>query len=76
MIQFSCDGLCRVLRFVGQTEWYCPDKRGKFNWDFLNHRDTQLEEVNMNYTLINYTGLVNLGKELCFFYSNFIFSLS
>ncbi|TMS07590.1 Distal membrane-arm assembly complex protein 2 [Larimichthys crocea] len=52
-----------AFRFVGQTEWYCPDKRGKFNWDFLNHRDTQLEEVNMNYTLINYTGLVNLEEQ-------------
>ncbi|TKS81417.1 ATP synthase subunit s-like protein [Collichthys lucidus] len=52
-----------AFRFVGQTEWYCPDKKGKFNWDFLNHRDTQLEEVNMNYTLINYTGLVNLEEQ-------------
>lgn len=53
-----------ILRFVGQTEWFCADKRGKFNWDFLNHKDALLEDINMSYTLINHRGLRNLGNEL------------
>ncbi|XP_038550044.1 distal membrane-arm assembly complex protein 2 [Micropterus salmoides] len=48
------------FRFVGQPEWFRADQRGKFNWQFLDHKDTPLEEVNMSYTLINYTGLANL----------------
>ncbi len=56
--------ICGVLRYVGQSEWFHADKRGKFNWDFLDHKDTPLEEVNMNYTEMNYTGLENLGNEL------------
>lgn len=53
-----------ILRFVGQTEWFRADKRGKFNWDFLNHKDTLLEDIDMSYTLINYRGLTNLGNSL------------
>lgn len=74
---FSCEHLCCVLRYVGQSGWFHADKRGNFNWDFLDHKDTPLEEVNMNYTVINYTGLANLGNELqlCFFsLSFFLFS--
>ncbi|XP_044057231.1 distal membrane-arm assembly complex protein 2 [Siniperca chuatsi] len=48
------------FRYVGQSEWFRADQRGKFNWEFLDHKDTPLEEVNMSYTLINYTGLGNL----------------
>lgn len=55
--------LC-ILRFVGQTEWFSADQRGKFSWDFLNHKDALLEEVNLNYTLINHRGLSNLGNRL------------
>lgn len=55
------------LRFVGWSEWCFADKKGKFNWDFLNHKEKPLEEVNMNYTLINYRGLSNLGNELHIF---------
>lgn len=55
--------LC-ILRFVGQTEWFIADQRGKFSWDFLNHKDALLEEVNLNYTLINQRGLSNLGNRL------------
>lgn len=53
-----------ILRFVGQTEWFSADRRGKFSWDFLNHKDALLEEVNLNYTLINHRGLSNLGNRL------------
>ncbi|XP_054650908.1 distal membrane-arm assembly complex protein 2 [Dunckerocampus dactyliophorus] len=48
------------FRFVGQLDWFRADHRGKFNWDFLNYKDTPLEEVDMSYTVINYTGLTNL----------------
>ncbi|XP_054458984.1 distal membrane-arm assembly complex protein 2 [Anoplopoma fimbria] len=48
------------FRFVGQSEWFQANRRGKFSWDFLNHKETLLEEVNMSYTVINFSGLVNL----------------
>nr|XP_040038173.1 distal membrane-arm assembly complex protein 2 [Gasterosteus aculeatus aculeatus] len=48
------------FRYVGQSEWFRADRRGKFNWDFLNHKDTLLEEVNMSHTVINSGGLGNL----------------
>ncbi|XP_031716789.1 distal membrane-arm assembly complex protein 2 [Anarrhichthys ocellatus] len=48
------------FRYVGQSDWFRADRRGKFNWDFLTHKDTPLEEVNMSYTVINYSGLGNL----------------
>ncbi|KAM7413582.1 hypothetical protein PAMA_020794 [Pampus argenteus] len=51
------------FRFVGQPTWFRADRRGKFNWDFLNHKDTPLEEVDMSYTVINYTGLGNLEEQ-------------
>ncbi|XP_061774886.1 distal membrane-arm assembly complex protein 2 [Nerophis ophidion] len=51
------------FRFVGQSEWFRADPRGKFNWDFLNYKDTPLEEVDMSYTVINYIGLSNLVKQ-------------
>uniref|UniRef100_A0A8C2XAH6 Distal membrane-arm assembly complex protein 2 n=1 Tax=Cyclopterus lumpus TaxID=8103 RepID=A0A8C2XAH6_CYCLU len=48
------------FRYVGQSEWFRTDRRGKFNWKFLDHKETPLEEVNMSYTVINYGGLGNL----------------
>ncbi|XP_020492523.1 distal membrane-arm assembly complex protein 2 [Labrus bergylta] len=48
------------FRYVGQSEWFGSDPSAKFNWDFLNHKDTQLEEVNMSHTLISFRGLRNL----------------
>lgn len=63
-IRFSCGHLCCVFRYAGQTDWFRADQRGRFSWDFLNHKDTALEEVDMSYTIINYTGLENLGTEL------------
>ncbi|KAK5868279.1 hypothetical protein PBY51_009308 [Eleginops maclovinus] len=48
------------FRFVGQSDWFSADRRGKFNWAFMDHKNTPLEEVNMNYTGINYRGLENL----------------
>ncbi|XP_041797169.1 distal membrane-arm assembly complex protein 2 [Chelmon rostratus] len=48
------------FRYAGQSEWFRTDQKGNFNWDFLNYKDTPLEEVNMSSTLINYRGLKNL----------------
>ncbi|KAM8902583.1 distal membrane-arm assembly complex protein 2 [Spinachia spinachia] len=48
------------FRYVGQSEWFFPDKRGRLNWDFINYKDTLLEEVNLSYTFFNYGGLGNL----------------
>lgn len=52
-----------ILRYVGQSEWFRTNQRGKFSWDFLNHKNTPIEEADMSYTIINYTGLENLGTE-------------
>ncbi|KAM4565848.1 distal membrane-arm assembly complex protein 2 isoform 2-T2 [Odontesthes bonariensis] len=51
------------FRYVGHSDWFHSDHRGKFSWDFLNHKDTPLEEVDMSHTVINYTGLFNLEKQ-------------
>lgn len=76
MIQFSCARLCHVLRYAGQTDWFRANQRGKFSWDFLNHKDTALEEVDMSYTVINYTGLENLGAEPKLFYFSVSFKIT
>ncbi|XP_051935058.1 distal membrane-arm assembly complex protein 2 isoform X2 [Hippocampus zosterae] len=55
--------LLRKNAFVGHSEWFRADHKGKFNWDFLNYKDTPLEEVDMSYTIINYTGLSNLEAQ-------------
>ncbi|XP_061781912.2 distal membrane-arm assembly complex protein 2 [Nerophis lumbriciformis] len=51
------------FRFVGQSEWFRADRRGKFNSDFLNYKDTPLEEVDMSYTIMNWIGLSNLERQ-------------
>ncbi|XP_047450274.1 distal membrane-arm assembly complex protein 2 isoform X2 [Mugil cephalus] len=51
------------FRFVGQSEWFRADQRGKFNWDFLNYKDTPLEEVDLSFTVINYRGVANLERQ-------------
>lgn len=51
------------FRYVGQSDWFLTDSRGKFNWDFLKYTEAQLQDVNMSHTLINYTGLDNLKNQ-------------
>lgn len=63
------DPLCCVLRYAGHSDWFRSDQRGRFNWDFLNHKDTALEEVDVSHTVINYNGLENLGTEIRFCWS-------
>ncbi|XP_061639038.1 distal membrane-arm assembly complex protein 2 isoform X3 [Phyllopteryx taeniolatus] len=53
-------GLQKKNAFVGQSEWFRVDRKGKFKWDFLSYKDTPLEEADMSYTIINYIGLSNL----------------
>uniref|UniRef100_A0A674CRX5 Distal membrane-arm assembly complex protein 2 n=1 Tax=Salmo trutta TaxID=8032 RepID=A0A674CRX5_SALTR len=60
---FKNRGIRQKNLFAGQSEWFRSDRRGKFNWDFMNHRDTSIEEVDVSNTLINYTGLENLVKQ-------------
>ncbi|KAK0143052.1 Distal membrane-arm assembly complex protein 2 [Merluccius polli] len=49
-----------AFRYAGQSEWFRSDSRGKFSWDFVNHKDSALEEVDMSHTVINQIGLANL----------------
>lgn len=51
------------FRYVGQSEWFRRNHRGKLPWDFLNHKDTPLEEIDMSHTVVNYKGLFNLEKQ-------------
>ncbi|KAM6933030.1 distal membrane-arm assembly complex protein 2 [Xenentodon cancila] len=51
------------FRYAGQSQWFRADHRGKFSWDFLNHKDSPLEEVDMSHTVINYAGVLNLEKQ-------------
>ncbi|XP_061576226.1 distal membrane-arm assembly complex protein 2 [Cololabis saira] len=51
------------FRYAGQSQWFRADQRGRFSWDFLNHKDSPLEEVDMSHTVINYTGVLNLAEQ-------------
>ncbi|XP_034024812.1 distal membrane-arm assembly complex protein 2-like [Thalassophryne amazonica] len=51
------------FRYVGQPDWFRANQRGKFSWDFLNHKGTQLEEIDMSNTVITYRGLDNLENQ-------------
>uniref|UniRef100_A0A8C9T238 Distal membrane-arm assembly complex protein 2 n=1 Tax=Scleropages formosus TaxID=113540 RepID=A0A8C9T238_SCLFO len=48
-------------RFSGQSEWFRPNEKGKFSWDFVNFQEHPIEEVDVSGTVINCTGLDNLG---------------
>ncbi|XP_028857522.1 distal membrane-arm assembly complex protein 2 [Denticeps clupeoides] len=51
------------FRFAGQTDWFRPNGRGRFSYDFMNYPDTLIEEVDMSGTAINCEGLDNLVKQ-------------
>lgn len=53
-----------VSRFAGQSEWFRPDSRGRFSYDFMSTPDAQIEEVDLSGTIINHNGLDNLGNQL------------
>ncbi|XP_069063613.1 distal membrane-arm assembly complex protein 2 isoform X2 [Pleurodeles waltl] len=48
-------------RFQGQEEWFRADKKGKFSWDFINHKDVPVEAVDLSGCLVNYDGLENIA---------------
>ncbi|KAJ0063669.1 hypothetical protein NL108_004797, partial [Boleophthalmus pectinirostris] len=48
------------FRYRGHTDWFHAEK---FNWDFLNHKDCPLEEIDLSYTVINYDGLGNFDEQ-------------
>uniref|UniRef100_A0AAV2J457 Distal membrane-arm assembly complex protein 2 n=1 Tax=Knipowitschia caucasica TaxID=637954 RepID=A0AAV2J457_KNICA len=48
------------FRFCGQSHWF---RANKFNWDFMNHKDCPLEEIDLSYTVINYEGLKNIEEQ-------------
>ncbi|XP_072314157.1 distal membrane-arm assembly complex protein 2 [Eucyclogobius newberryi] len=48
------------FRFQGQSDWFRAEK---FSWDFLNHKDCLLEEIDLSYTLINFEGLDNFVEQ-------------
>ncbi|XP_066514490.1 distal membrane-arm assembly complex protein 2-like [Hoplias malabaricus] len=56
-------GLGGSFRFKGQSEWFRPDPRGKFSFDFLNTPELTIEEIDLNRTLINHSGLENIVSQ-------------
>ncbi|XP_055051593.2 distal membrane-arm assembly complex protein 2 [Misgurnus anguillicaudatus] len=51
------------FRFAGESEWFRPDSRGKFSYEFLNTPDLHIEQVDLSGTLINHEGLDNLVRQ-------------
>lgn len=51
-----------TCRFSDQSEWFRPNSRGKFSYDFLNTPDSTIEEIDLSGTLINHDGLDNISK--------------
>uniref|UniRef100_H3BFY2 Distal membrane-arm assembly complex protein 2 n=1 Tax=Latimeria chalumnae TaxID=7897 RepID=H3BFY2_LATCH len=48
------------IRFAGHRDWFRANRRGKFDWSFLNYKDVPLEAVDASGSLINYDGLDHL----------------
>ncbi|XP_051534521.1 distal membrane-arm assembly complex protein 2 isoform X2 [Myxocyprinus asiaticus] len=53
----------RKNKFAGQSEWFRPDSRGRFSYEFVSTPDTHIEEVDLSGTLINHEGLDNLVSQ-------------
>lgn len=51
------------FRFAGQSEWYRPDSRGRFSYEFLSNPDAHVEQMDLSGTLINHDGLDNLVRQ-------------
>ncbi|XP_067101904.1 distal membrane-arm assembly complex protein 2 [Osmerus mordax] len=51
------------VRYAGQSQWFRSDRRGRFTWDFMNHKDSPVEEVDASNTVIDYSGLENLVRQ-------------
>ncbi|XP_069602718.1 distal membrane-arm assembly complex protein 2 isoform X1 [Ranitomeya imitator] len=48
------------VRFKGHTEWFRPDHRGRYTWDFLQHKDVPIESLDLSGSMVTYTGLSNI----------------
>ncbi|XP_059187776.1 distal membrane-arm assembly complex protein 2 [Centropristis striata] len=48
------------FRFVGQSEWFQAETGRKFNWAFMQHSGSLLEEVDVSYSIINHVGIMNM----------------
>ncbi|XP_033833191.1 distal membrane-arm assembly complex protein 2 [Periophthalmus magnuspinnatus] len=48
------------FRYRGRSDWFHAEK---FDWDFINHKDCPLEEIDLSYTVINCDGLGNFDEE-------------
>ncbi|XP_030633834.1 distal membrane-arm assembly complex protein 2 [Chanos chanos] len=51
------------FRFAGQSEWFRPNARGKFSYDFMNYPTSSIEEIDLSGTPINHVGLDNLVSQ-------------
>ncbi|XP_017579010.1 distal membrane-arm assembly complex protein 2 [Pygocentrus nattereri] len=56
-------GLGGGFRFAGHSDWFRPDSRGKFSYDFLNTPNSTIEEIDLSRTLINHAGLENIVSQ-------------
>ncbi|XP_044124331.1 distal membrane-arm assembly complex protein 2-like isoform X2 [Bufo gargarizans] len=48
------------VRFKGHTEWFRPNHKGHYTWDFLQHKDVPVECVDLSGSMVTYMGLGNL----------------
>ncbi|XP_041919465.1 distal membrane-arm assembly complex protein 2 isoform X1 [Alosa sapidissima] len=52
------------FRFAGQTEWFRPNARGRFSYEFMTFPDSMIEDVDLSGTPINCDGLDNIVSQL------------
>ncbi|KAM4020939.1 distal membrane-arm assembly complex protein 2 [Anomaloglossus baeobatrachus] len=50
------------VRFKGHTEWFRPNRRGRYTWDFLQHKDTPIEGLDLSGSMVNFMGLSNIDS--------------
>ncbi|KAM4640571.1 distal membrane-arm assembly complex protein 2 [Discoglossus pictus] len=48
------------VRFQGHEDWYRANKKGKFSWDFLEHRDVPVEAIDLSRSPLNFRGMDNI----------------
>ncbi|XP_069842811.1 distal membrane-arm assembly complex protein 2-like isoform X3 [Dendropsophus ebraccatus] len=48
------------VRFKGHTEWFRPNEKGHYTWDFLEHKNDPIECVDLSGSMVTYMGLSNL----------------
>ncbi|XP_056393782.1 distal membrane-arm assembly complex protein 2-like isoform X5 [Hyla sarda] len=48
------------VRFKGHTEWFRPNHKGRYFWDFLQYKNVPIECVDLSGSMATYMGLSNL----------------